>query len=744
MVTHYASGCRGDPDMTDGDFSNRWKRLSLSSRILIGLGVGILTGVFFGELVQPLEVVSNAYIRLMQMTVIPYMAVALIVGLGQLTLSQAKLLAVRGMVLLLVFWAISFVVLFLMPLSFPDLKAASFFSTPLIAPKRSFDFVELYIPANPFNALANNVVPAVVFFSASVGIALIGIKDKTFLMSGLQTFLEALTRVAKFIVNLTPVGVFAIGAVTAGTMTIDQFARLPVYFVTFIVAALVLTFWILPALISAVTPFKYKDILTVSKDALLTAFLTQSLFIVVPILIDHSKRLLKQYQVHSKDTDKLVDVIIPVTFNFPSIGKLMTLLFIPFTAWMSGSALELFQYPRLFLIGIASYFAKAQTALPFLMDQFEIPQDLFQLYIPTSIITGKFDTLVSAINLLAFSLIGTGALIGYLELKPMRIFRYLALSALALILMVAATGVFLGMFIDTTFQKGQGLMQMRLMGKPVPMIVHKTNLDKPGEPGREGLLTIQQIKARGDLRVGYVPQRYPFAFFNDSDELVGFDIEVANLLATDLGVRLVFVPTHWNELVENLDKGTFDLFPSMPYLSTFLELVEYSDPVLTGTPGFVVKDHRRHGFATVESLIKQGKLKVGVPANVKYLKEQFREWLPHIDFDMVELASLEDFFKSNDHGVDALFITAEYGMALTLLHPDYAVVVPKPIVWRLPQGFATAKGNFALSEYLDGWVATHRQKGSFQRAYNYWILGEGAKAKHPRWSVVRNVLHWAD
>ena len=88
--------------MTDGDFSNRWKRLSLSYRILIGLGLGILTGVFFGELVQPLEVVSNAYIRLMQMTVIPYMAVALIVGLGQLSLTQAKLLAVKGLVLLLV------------------------------------------------------------------------------------------------------------------------------------------------------------------------------------------------------------------------------------------------------------------------------------------------------------------------------------------------------------------------------------------------------------------------------------------------------------------------------------------------------------------------------------------------------------------------------------------------------------------------------------------------------------------
>ncbi len=730
--------------MAEGGFTKQWMRLSLSTRILIGLGFGILTGLFFGELVKPLEIVSKAYIRLMQMTVIPYMAVALIVGLGQLSLSQAKLLALKGLVILLVSWGIAFVVLFLIPFSFPDLKAASFFSSTLIAPKQSFDFVGLYIPANPFHALANNIVPAVVFFSASVGIALIGIKEKAFLMTGLQTFLEALTRVAKFIVNLTPFGVFAIGAVTAGTMTIDQFARLQVYLSTFIVAALLLAFWILPGLIATITPFKYKDVLTVSKDALLTAFFTHSLFIVVPILIDHSRNLLEQYQMRTKDTDKLVDVIIPVTFNFPNIGKLMTLLFIPFTAWMSGSALELFQYPHLFFIGVASYFAKAQTALPFLMDQFEIPQDLFQLYIPTSILTGKFDTLVSAVNLLAFSLIGTCALTGNLVLQPRRIFRYLAVSALALIFTVAVTGLLLDSFIDTTSRKGKSLMQMRLMGKPVPMTVHKTTPGNPREPGVGAHPTIERIKARGVLRVGYVSHLYPFSFFNDAGELVGFDIEVANLLASDIGVELEFIPTGFNTLVDNLNDGTIDLFVSLPYLTTFLDLVEFSDPMLSVTPGFIVEDHRRHEFASLESLRKQEALKIGLPLNVKYLKADLRSWLKQVDFEMVELASPEDFLESNAPEVDALAMSAEVGTALTLLYPDYAVVVPKPISWQIPQGFGTAKGSFALAEYLDGWVATHRQKGSFQRVYDYWILGEGSKTQHPRWSIVRNVLHWVD
>jgi Na+/H+-dicarboxylate symporter len=631
-----------------------------------------------------------------------------------------------------------------MPLSFPELKAASFFSTTLIEPKQSFDFVGLYIPANPFHALANNVVPAVVFFCATVGIALIGIEEKSTLMAGLETLLDALTRVAKFVVSLTPYGVFAIGAVTAGTMTLEQFARLQVYFIAFIAAGLLLALWILPGLISAVTPFRYRDLLRVSKDALLTAFLTQSLFIVVPILVEDSKRLLAQYRLQTEHSDKLIEIIIPVTFNFPNVGKMMTLLFVPFTAWMAGSALEIVDYPRLFIVGLASYFAKAQTALPFLMDQFEIPQDLFQLYIPTSIVTGKFDTLVSAVNLLAFSLIGTGALTGYLVLKPVGIIRYLVISTLALFLTVTGTGILLGTVIDTSFQRGQGLMEMRLTGERAPTTVLKS--DPAGVPsaGENDLPTIRQIKERGVLRVGYRSFRYPFSFFNDASELVGFDIQLANQLASDLGVHLELVPYDWHRADEQLTSGTIDLVPNVPYLANLLELVEYSDPVLTGTASFVVRDHRRHQFATLEALQDQLKLTIGVTANPELVENQLRGWLPGVALELIALKSPDDFFLSKVPGVDALITTAEIGTAFTLLHPDYTVVVPKPTLWRLPMGFATAKGNFELSEYLDGWVATHQHKGTFQRAYDHWILGEGAKTREPRWSVVRNILHWVD
>ena len=230
----------------------------------------------------------------------------------------------------MLFWGIALAVIFLMPLAFPSVETASFFSTTLVKVKEQVDFLELFIPSNPFSSLANNVIPASVLFSIAVGIGLIGIKEKHKLIDDLSILATALSRVANFVVYLTPIGVFAIAASAAGTMTLEEIGRLQVYFVTFIVAAMILTFWILPMLVASLTPFTYKDVVGTSKDALVTGFATGKLFIILPILIQNCNDLFERYKQEHKDTASFVDIIVPVSFNFPTTGKLLTLLFILF------------------------------------------------------------------------------------------------------------------------------------------------------------------------------------------------------------------------------------------------------------------------------------------------------------------------------------------------------------------------------------------------------------------------------
>src|SRR5262249_35023819 len=155
-------------------------------------------------------------------------------------------------------WVLAFTAILLMPLAFPPWEDASFFSTSLVAPPVEMQWLTLFIPSNPFNALANNVVPAVVLFSIAVGVALIGMEEKHNLLKDMTILTQAMIRVTNFVSRLTPFGVFAIVASTAGTMSIEEIGRVQVYVIMYMVLALFLTFWVLPAVITSTLPVTYR------------------------------------------------------------------------------------------------------------------------------------------------------------------------------------------------------------------------------------------------------------------------------------------------------------------------------------------------------------------------------------------------------------------------------------------------------------------------------------------------------
>ena len=61
---------------------------------------------------------------------------------------------------------------------------------------------------------------------------------------------------------------------------------------------------------------------------------------------------------------------------------------------------------------------------------------------------------------------------------------------------------------------------------------------------------LQSILANGELRVGTTGDWNPMTMIDpNSKERTGFDIDIANALASDMGVKVVFVPTTWKTLV---------------------------------------------------------------------------------------------------------------------------------------------------------------------------------------------------
>ena len=62
---------------------------SATRNILIGLGLGVAVGVFLGERAAILQFAADGYLRLVQMTVLPYIIISLVTGIGSLDRTRA-------------------------------------------------------------------------------------------------------------------------------------------------------------------------------------------------------------------------------------------------------------------------------------------------------------------------------------------------------------------------------------------------------------------------------------------------------------------------------------------------------------------------------------------------------------------------------------------------------------------------------------------------------------------------------
>ena len=198
------------------------------------------------------------------------------------------------------------------------METASFFSTTLVEDRPSIDFVSVYVPANPFHSLANNVVPAVVLFSAVLGVALMGVEKRETLLASLEVLEQALARANRFIVRLTPIGLFAIAAHTVGTADLDQLARLRVYLIAYGALALLLTLCVFPGLVACVTPIPARRVLQAARDVLIMAFMTGDLFVVLPTLVERSKALLAEQRAADDPRARARRSSFPPSTTFPT------------------------------------------------------------------------------------------------------------------------------------------------------------------------------------------------------------------------------------------------------------------------------------------------------------------------------------------------------------------------------------------------------------------------------------------
>ena len=650
--------------------------MTVSQKILVGLALGVAAGLALGERAAPLQVIAQGFVRLLQMTVLPYITVSLIVGIGRLDAKSARQLFLKVGTITLLVWGLALAAVFAMPLAFPTLESASFFSTTVVEERPAVDFLALYIPANPFHSLADSVVPAVVLFSVLLGIALMGVEHKQGLIDALSAAERALARANHMVARLTPLGLFAIAAHTLGTMDLAEVARLRVFQLSYATMAALLALVVFPGLVACLTPVPVLALLGSMRNVFVTAFVTGDLFIVLPALIERSKDLLRRHGGVTEAEAESPDVIVPAFYNFPHAAKMLSLSFVLFAAWFSETTLAPSAYPRLAAAGVLSLFGSLNVAIPFLLDFARVPADTFQLFLASSVLNARFGALAAASHMVVLAIVGSWALHGRLRPRAPQLLRYLVTTAgvsgaalLSLALALRALGG--GQYEGARLAHEMGLLNPPSPGASVLATLPAAPADAPA-----GTPLLAAVRERGRIRIGFFPAQRPYSHFNARGELVGFDVEMAHALARELRVAAEFAPVPRDELVEALEAGCVDVVMSGVLLTTLrASRVDFSTPYLDETLAFVTPDHRRADFSDAAWVRAREGLRIGVP----------------------DLPYLED----------------------------------------LPLAYPVARHDVEAARFMSVWIELKKRDGTIQALYDHWILGRGATAGRARPAAAR-------
>ena len=719
------------------------KNLSLSTKVLIGVLAGIALGLFLGERVAWLSIAGDIFIGLLQMTVLPYIMISLIVNIGRLSIENAKKLIKYGLLFLGLLLAIGLVGLFILPFAFPEWGSGSFYSSDFVRETIPFDFVKLYIPANPFASMSNNVVPAVVLFSIFIGLGVMKLPNKEALLKPLDIMNAALNQVNKMIVKITPIGVFSIAAGVVSKLSWSDLSRLQGYLIIYLAAVVIMTFVVLPYVISIFTPYSPKTVFKFTRSTLITIFATGKIIVVFPQLIEDIKGIIADEKSGDAEAQSEVDIMMPLAYPFPNLGTFMIFVFVPFAAWYTGHALDLSDYPLFLSSTLLSSFVAPITGLPFSLNVLHIPNETFNLFMVSTVLTDRIRVVLGAFHLITLTLLSISASHGYMKFRKGKLIQGSLVIGVIFLVSIWGMNWMLTKNMEKIPSNVEILNRFKLISKVQPSEILPAGSINP-VPKWRGENTLARIKRRGKIRIGFYEEAMPFTFFNDDSALVGLGIDLAHRLATDLEVSIEFVPIKRGCMIDGLGKDFYDIVMSDIFLSSkYAQEILLSEPYLTVSLALITNKENDE-LNTFESASELDSFTIcyfereevaseyaSFFGNAKiYPITDLNEFFDHLKADSLNGDSLK---------LDAYLTSAERASVLTIIYPGFKVVNPLPYHIKNSLVFPLANSD-VWKRYIDNWIEFRTKDGSIERMYDQWILGHEYKKKEPVWNVYDNIL----
>ena len=237
-------------------------------------------------------------------------------------------------------------------------------------------------------------------------------------------------------------------------------------------------------------------------------------------------------------------------------------------------------------------------------------------------------------------------------------------------------------------------------------------------PEGTGEAMLEQVLKRGVLRIG-MSTFVPWAIQDKSGNFVGFEIDVANRLAQDMGVKTEFIPTKWSGIIPALLTGKFDIIIGGMGIRPERNLkVNFSIPYDYTGMSIVAHKKLASGFTKLSDFNNPGvSLAARTGTTAAAAAKQFMPKAKLRLFDD-ESQAIQELLLGRIHAVIA---SAPLPAFQAIANPDRLFLPLKEEFTREPIGFAIRKGDFDSLNFLDNWIRIVEAEGWLKERKHYWF-----------------------
>jgi cyclohexadienyl dehydratase len=241
----------------------------------------------------------------------------------------------------------------------------------------------------------------------------------------------------------------------------------------------------------------------------------------------------------------------------------------------------------------------------------------------------------------------------------------------------------------------------------------------PSAPVAMQVTRLDEIVARGTLRIGMTGDYKPFTFFNpEKNAFEGMDVDMGESLAKALGVKAEFVKTSWPTLVKDFDAGLFDI--GMGGISITFDRARkgfFSTAIMREGKTPITRCENKDKFATIADIDKAGVRAIVNPGgtNERFAKANLKAAEIKVHPDNVTI--FDEIVKGN---ADLMITDASETIYQAKLKPELCAVHPEKPFDFFEKAYWMPR-DVVLKSFVDQWLHITRETGAFQRTYDAWF-----------------------